>query len=107
MKSVLAGNMPKMELLASRLTRLPWMSRSAIDQGTEPGDEAWRIVHGLADIEESVDRLYRELVPRLLVPPDDGMEANEAAVEDLLLEIRAEYQHILYHIRDATPFGLE
>ncbi len=104
---VLAGNMLRMEFLAARIARLPWMIRSAEDQGTTPEEEAWRVVHGLADIEESVDRLFHELIWMILNSSYETSMEEETSITGILQEMREEYRHILYHIRDATPFGLE
>lgn len=37
----------------------------------------------------------------------DNVAVEEAMVTEILQEVREEYRHMLYHIRDATPFGLE
>lgn len=48
------------------------------------------ITHALADIAESVDKIYTQLLPKLSTNPHDILE-----------EIRDEFRHIQYHIHDA------
>lgn len=52
-------------------------------------------VHALADIKESIDKIYNIYVPSLLENKD--VEILEEAIWD----IREEFRHIDYHIKDA------
>ncbi|HEX2552759.1 MAG TPA: hypothetical protein VHL98_03600 [Microvirga sp.] len=62
-------------------------------------EEAWAIAHGLADIEGSFLKVYRDMIPKLLAA--DG----EQAMTDALLEIGEEFRHIAYHLRDMRFFA--
>jgi hypothetical protein len=61
--------------------------------------EAERLSHGLLDIEESFNKIYNEIVPKLL---SKNLKIDE--IDDLLLDIGEEFRHILYHINDSRYF---
>ena len=54
------------------------------------------IVHALTDIAASVEKVYGELLPKLLNEPDMATEA----LQDTLWDMREEFRHIQYHIDD-------
>ncbi len=62
-------------------------------------EEAWTIAYGFADLEESMETFLREQLPMLLDPSVEGEK-----LEDLLIEVREEFRHILYHIHDPEFF---
>jgi hypothetical protein len=62
-------------------------------------EEAWSIAYSLGDIEQSMRTFLGEQLPALL---DPGVEGEK--LEDLLLEVREEFRHILYHIHDPEFF---
>ncbi|MGS2764257.1 hypothetical protein [Sinomicrobium sp. M5D2P9] len=53
-------------------------------------------VHALADIKESVDKIYSKYVPKLL------NESCKEGIEEIIWDIREEFRHIEYHIDDAN-----
>jgi hypothetical protein len=64
-------------------------------------DEAGTLVHAFSDLEESFRRFLDEQLPKLADPAVKGEE-----LEDLLLDIREDFRHILYHIHDPKFFRL-
>jgi hypothetical protein len=54
------------------------------------------VAHALADIADSLERVYGDLVPEIL----QDAEAPRDLVQERLWEIREEFRHIDYHIRD-------
>ncbi len=52
-------------------------------------------VHSLADIKESTDKIYNKYVPKLL----ENKSSEE--LEEIIWDIREEFRHIDYHIKDA------
>jgi hypothetical protein len=85
------GEMDQVKALAGVLSRCPQVTR--YDSGTER--EAWTLALALSDIEESVERIYVEQVPKLL-----ETEITPAEIYETLLSLGEELRHILYHIRD-------
>lgn len=57
------------------------------------------IIHALVDIKQSVNHIYNKILPELVY-------ANEALEQEQLLEklweIREQFRHIDYHMRDAN-----
>ena len=62
-------------------------------------DEAGTLVHAFSDLEESLRVFLDEQLPKLTDPAVQGEQ-----LEDLLLDIREEFRHILYHIHDPEFF---
>ncbi len=60
-------------------------------------DKAEATVHALVDISESVEKMYLKLIPEIL----RKAEADKELLEECLWELRAEFRHIDYHLRDA------
>lgn len=56
--------------------------------------EAWTLAHAFSDLEESFHKFLDVLLPRLL----RAKKGDE--IQDLLLDIGDEFEHIIYHIRD-------
>lgn len=52
-------------------------------------------VHSLADIQESMNKVYSKYIPKLL--EDKSLEN----LEEIVWDIREEFRHIEYHINDA------
>jgi hypothetical protein len=92
-------NLNLLQALADHFERVPRIMAAAKRDGKTVEQEAMEIATGLVDIKESADRLFTDLVPRLLKVP-----SNRDAADDFLNEIGEEYRHILYHIRDAKLF---
>ena len=59
-------------------------------------ERAEAVAHALADIADSLERVYGDLLPKIL----QDAEAPRDLVQDRLWEIREEFRHIDYHIRD-------
>ncbi len=87
------------ERLAIRLSRSPRVAQSASRNGTSVSAESWQIATALCDIEDAANRLFRELLPRLL-----SSDSQDESVEDVLNDIGEEYRHILYHILDTKMY---
>jgi hypothetical protein len=62
-------------------------------------EEAATLVHAFSDLEESMRAFLDEQLPKLADPAMKGEE-----LEDLLLDIREEFRHILYHMHDPEFF---
>lgn len=62
-------------------------------------DEAGTLVHAFSDLEESLRKFLDEQLPRLVDPSVRG-----EALEDLLLDVREEVRHVLYHLQDPEFF---
>jgi hypothetical protein len=93
-------NLKLLQAIADHLERAPRIMATAKRDGRTAEQGAMEIATGLVDIKESADRLFRDLVPRLLKVP-----SKSDAADDLLNEIGEEYRHILYHIRDTKLFN--
>ncbi len=93
-------NMDRTHALAEQLKRMSQVAKAAKRRGGSSVDgEAWQIATGLADIEESTNRVFGDLVPRLM-----KIEPGSTAADDLLHDLGEEYRHILYHILDTKIF---
>lgn len=57
--------------------------------------EAATLAHAFSDIETSLRKFLHEQLPKLADPSLQG-----EGLEDLLLEVREEFRHILYHLHD-------
>jgi len=53
-------------------------------------------VHSISDIKEAIDKIYNEYLPKLLT------EQSRDSLEDIIWDIREEFRHIDYHIKDAN-----
>ena len=60
-------------------------------------EEAEATVYALLHIAESIEKVYGELLPKLLSEPDSPRDM----LEERLWEVREEFGHIDYHIHDA------
>jgi hypothetical protein len=58
--------------------------------------DADKTVYALSDITESIEKVYGELIPKLLAKENPSQEQ----IQELLWDIREEFRHIDYHIRD-------
>jgi hypothetical protein len=82
--------------LVERLSRLP-----SVSQWDQPGEpQAATLAHSLMDLERSFRTTLDELLPKLL---NEALTPEQLA--DVLLDIREELRHVLYHIRDPEFFG--
>jgi len=59
-------------------------------------EEVEKFVYGLLHVAESIDKIYGELIPRVLSDPD----APSEVLEDRIFDLRSEFDHVDYHIRD-------
>ena len=59
-------------------------------------EESEAIVHALIDIAESVEKIYLGMIPSLL---SDSI-STDAVFKDKLWDIREEFRHIEYHVKD-------
>jgi len=80
--------------LRHRLAACPMVSQYG-------SDEAGTLVHALTDLEESLRTFLDEQLPKLIDPALKG-----EALEDLLMDIREEFRHVLYHLHDPQFFRM-
>jgi hypothetical protein len=81
--------------LAKVMSQCPEIARH--DEGDTK--EAWTVAHSLLALEQSFDKVTRELLPKLEygeLGPDD--------VSDVLYALGEEFRHILYDIGDPKFF---
>ena len=62
-------------------------------------EEPGTLVHAFSDLEGSMRVFLDEQLPKLVDPSVTG-----EMLEDLLLDISGEFQHILYHLHDPKLF---
>jgi hypothetical protein len=62
-------------------------------------EEPETLAHAFSDIEESLRKFLGEQLPKLA---DSSVQGE--ALEDVLLDIREEFRHILYHLHDPEFF---
>ncbi|HUZ96504.1 MAG TPA: hypothetical protein VMU57_16500 [Edaphobacter sp.] len=62
-------------------------------------EEASTLVHAFSDLEESLRLFLDEQLPKLADPAMQG-----EGLENLLLDIREEFRHVLYHLHDPVFF---
>jgi hypothetical protein len=80
--------------LTKRLAGSPLLARYGPD-----GPET--VVHAFSDLEESIHEFLDVQLPKLADPTLRG-----EALDDLLLDIREEVRHILYHLQDPQFFRI-
>lgn len=80
--------------LRERLAGCPMVAQYGPD---EPGT----MVHAFSDLEESCRTFLNEQLPKLTDPSVQGEQ-----LEDLLMEVREEFRHMLYHLHDPKFFRL-
>lgn len=90
----LLRNVDVMESVAQRIAASP-----ALIRFRDPSEEAQSIAYSLSDLEDSFRVFLDEQLPKLVDPSVRGEQ-----LEDLLLDIREEFRHILYHIHDPEFF---
>ncbi len=78
--------------LRRRLAECPMVSQYG-------AEEAGTLVHAFTDLEESMRTFLSEQLPKLIDPTLKG-----EALEDVLMDVREEFRHILYHIHDPQFF---
>lgn len=83
-----------MESLAERLAASP-----ALKRFPNPTEEGQSIAYSLSDLEGSMRVFLDEQLPKLVDPSVQG-----EALEDLILDVREEFRHILYHLHDPEYF---
>jgi hypothetical protein len=83
-----------MESLAQRLAASP-----ALKRFPNPTEEGQSIAYSLSDLKGSMRVFLDEQVPKLADPSVQGEE-----LEDLTLDVREEFRHILYHLHDPEFF---
>lgn len=62
-----------------------------------PDEEADAIVHALTDIGVSIEKVYFDIIPRILSNPEISIDD----LRDRLWDLREEFRHIDYHIHDS------
>ncbi len=62
-------------------------------------EEAETLAHAFSDLEQSLRKFLDEQLPKLADPSLQGQ-----VLEDLLLDIREEFRHVLYHLHDPKFF---
>lgn len=72
-------------------------------RGLTRPDHMESLYHALIDISISVQRLYTDIIPRLV----NIQELTDEVLYDTLFEFRGEFRHIDYHIHDAELDALE
>ena len=91
----------ELKSLADLLSRAPRVVRLAQRaDGGGAGEVASEAATGLLDIRKSTEVLFKELLPRLMSLPPEGL-----AFEDVLDDIAEEYRHINYHIANTRLFN--
>jgi hypothetical protein len=83
-----------MESLAQRLAASP-----ALKRFPNPTEQGQSIAYSLSDLEGSMRVFLDEQLPKLTDPAVQG-----EALEDLILDVREEFRHILYHLHDPEYF---
>ena len=83
-----------MDSLAQRLAASPVLSRFP-----NPAEEGNSLAYSLSDLEGSMRVFLDEQLPKLADPSVQGEE-----LEDLMLDVREEFRHILYHLHDPEFF---
>ena len=78
--------------LAEKLQRCPAVARYGKEEGAS-------LAYSFGDLERSMQTFLCEQLPALLDPDVEGEKLG-----DLLVEIRVQFQHILYHIHDPEFF---
>ena len=58
-------------------------------------EDADRLSHALTDISESFDKIYNQILPKIT------HENSKEKLVELFWDIREQYRHIDYHIKDA------
>ena len=59
-------------------------------------NKAEALIYGLQEIKDSIEIIYNEILPKLF---DDKL--NKEQLLELLWDLREEFRHIDYHIKDA------
>jgi hypothetical protein len=85
--------------MEEKITKKIKQNLTKINSINEEKNEA--IVHALVDIKESFEKIYLDIIPKLSV---EGI--SEDQVQDLLWDIREEFRHIDYHIKDTDLLEL-
>lgn len=81
-----------MDELLERLAHCPGLKQYG-------DEEPATLVHAFSDLEESMRKFLDEQLPKLADPSIQGER-----LEDLLMDIQQEFQHILYHPHDPQLF---
>jgi len=84
-------NVSKMKLITRNLSKSKKVT--VLDKGEEK--EAWTLALSFEELTQSFNVLTEKLFPKLVKP---SLTASQ--IEDVLFDIRFEFQHILYHIKD-------
>jgi hypothetical protein len=65
-------------------------------------EQAEALVHAMVDIAESMNKVYGEVLPRLLSEPN----ASADVLQDRIWDLREEFRHIDYHVHDSGVLEL-
>lgn len=92
MSELLLQTRESMDSLRERLASCPMITKLG-------PEDASTLVHAFSDLEESLRLFLDKQLPKLVDPAVKGEE-----LEDLLLDIREEFRHVLYHLHDPVFF---
>lgn len=96
MRKHLLGDAQDIKKLATRLQiskKVQELNRRYPHPAQQP--EAWTLAHAFSDLEESFLVFLEVFLPKLM---NSSLGSDE--IEDVLLDIGNEFEHILYHLRD-------
>ena len=65
-------------------------------------EEINNLIYSLQEIEESFDKIYNEIIIKIL-----KTENTDSKIQDLIWDIREEFRHIDYHIKDGKLLDLQ
>jgi hypothetical protein len=65
-------------------------------------EEAEALIHALVDINESIEKVYFNIIPKL----QSSTNPSKEFIKESLWDIREEFRHINYHIQDAKLVDL-
>lgn len=74
---------------------------SLMKSGVVDEEKIEALMHALVDVKESFEKIYKVILPQLV----KGKNTREQ-IQDLVWDIREEFRHIEYHIRDSDVLDL-
>jgi len=69
------------------------------NHNTEQENQADTLANAYIDIEESLNKIIKEQIPKLYL-----QDLTKEEVDDLILDIGEELRHLLYHINDTKVY---
>lgn len=64
-------------------------------------EEAEAFAYAIVNIKESMDKIYDEILPKII-----NADLSKFELQDLIWDIREEFRHIDYHIKDGKLLDL-